>query len=455
VPFHLAFDDTDARDGMCSTFLVNRVLEAFPECDPVGLPRLVRLNPNVPWKTRGNAALALALGRGAGDPIAVAASLPAGRRHAYARAAPDDPVDPDEAFERLGAVLAEWARTDAEGTEPGWVVSRARPPRAFYERAVTDIVPLGDARAALEAAGARYSGLKGGRGLIGAAAALAWTPLDRTFEAIAYRAKPRWGSPRDVSEASVAAIGRAFPSTFDSYDDVNDEVVCVPSSPCPVLAGLRGDDPDALPRALATLVGESFAEWTLFETNQATDEHLVDLRPSEARALASARMPGRVLGEPWRAGGHAFVAFGDEGARVTLAAYAPTRALRDIVMALRPGDALIACGGLHAAPDNGLTLGLEKLRIDALAPRRVKVANPRCSACDRSMHSAGRGAGHRCKGCGAKAGEEAATWSDEPRRVPLGWHEAPARARRHLAMPLRRLGRSPQPLSAEPAMQAR
>ena len=32
--------------------------------DVIGNPRLVRLNPNIPWKTRGNGAISLQLGKG-------------------------------------------------------------------------------------------------------------------------------------------------------------------------------------------------------------------------------------------------------------------------------------------------------------------------------------------------------------------------------------------------------
>ena len=34
--------------------------------DIIGYPKLVRLNPNVPWKTRGNGAICLRVGKGIG-----------------------------------------------------------------------------------------------------------------------------------------------------------------------------------------------------------------------------------------------------------------------------------------------------------------------------------------------------------------------------------------------------
>ncbi|MEK6851015.1 MAG: DNA-binding protein, partial [Candidatus Thermoplasmatota archaeon] len=63
---HLGFDDTDSRRGLCTTWLATEFVREFRDWDLLGYPRLVRLNPNVPWKTRGNGAICLRLGRGRG-----------------------------------------------------------------------------------------------------------------------------------------------------------------------------------------------------------------------------------------------------------------------------------------------------------------------------------------------------------------------------------------------------
>jgi len=64
----LGVDDTDSPSGGCTTHLLTELVGLAHEhrLDVLGEPRLVRLNPNVPWKTRGNAALSLRLGRGHG-----------------------------------------------------------------------------------------------------------------------------------------------------------------------------------------------------------------------------------------------------------------------------------------------------------------------------------------------------------------------------------------------------
>ncbi|MEM0501968.1 MAG: DNA-binding protein, partial [Thermoplasmata archaeon] len=50
----IGVDDTDSSEGMCTTYLAPQILLKL-NLDLIGFPRLVRLNPNIPWKTRGNA----------------------------------------------------------------------------------------------------------------------------------------------------------------------------------------------------------------------------------------------------------------------------------------------------------------------------------------------------------------------------------------------------------------
>ncbi|MGH9987928.1 MAG: tRNA(Ile)(2)-agmatinylcytidine synthase, partial [Nitrososphaeraceae archaeon] len=59
---HIGLDDTDSTRGKCTThaayritdYLLNHKISEF-----VDYPLLIRLNPNIPWKTRGNGAVCL------------------------------------------------------------------------------------------------------------------------------------------------------------------------------------------------------------------------------------------------------------------------------------------------------------------------------------------------------------------------------------------------------------
>ena len=60
IGMFIGIDDTDSPQGMCTTYLgavlIRRLVREHMR---VHEARLVRLNPNVTWKTRGNAAVSL------------------------------------------------------------------------------------------------------------------------------------------------------------------------------------------------------------------------------------------------------------------------------------------------------------------------------------------------------------------------------------------------------------
>src|SRR5437899_11719908 len=63
VEFHIGIDDTDSPRGGCTTYTMSILSDRLQHegLELHGYPCLVRLNPNVPRKTRGNAATSLHL----------------------------------------------------------------------------------------------------------------------------------------------------------------------------------------------------------------------------------------------------------------------------------------------------------------------------------------------------------------------------------------------------------
>jgi len=425
-------DDTDSLRGMCTTFLATEIVRAATEeLDLIGYPRLVRLNPNIPWKTRGNGAIALRFGHGVGQPQEV--GWVEGRSVCSFRRARGS-EDPEALRPLMERLVERWSAFDDDATNPGFAILRRPPKSGFYWRTVRDVVFVEDALTVAQGLGI-IRGYKNGRGVIGAVAALAWRPRDRTYEILTYRDRSRWGTGRDVVAGSVMEMDREFGSTFNNYDYENGKVVLAPHSPCPVLFGIRGDVPNDLTGAMERLRGESPERWLLFETNQGTDDHVRpgdwSLRPQTATSIV-----GVVATTPWtRAGGH--VLFVLEGqARVTVAAYEPSKQFRQVVRSLRVGDRVQVWGSVRDEPRS---LNLEKIRILALAEDLVKVANPRCPQCGKRMKSLGRSEGYRCRNDRCRLPAGAAIARRNERRVALGVYEPPACARRHLALPLKRL----------------
>ncbi|QZP37589.1 tRNA(Ile)(2)-agmatinylcytidine synthase [Halobaculum magnesiiphilum] len=455
----LGIDDTDSRTaGMCSTYLAALVAEAIEDAGATVHRRLlVRLNPAVEHKTRGNAALAL---------------------HTDA--------DPAEALAISSDLIAEYAVADDPRTSPGVVVADRDPeavPDAvadFARDAVREFHDLGDALALADEVGFDHRGWGSdgepsadtaggdgdsddngdgagedavvGRGRIGALAAVgAWRAFDDwTYEHISYREFERCGTPREVDEASVfAAAEEAYPLAWDTVDRDEGEAVCVPNAPGPILYGIRGDDPEAVRRVADGIDGEPVERSALFVTNQGTDAHLRkgtlgDLREGgayrlecEVSAAPETRRGGHVFFEAAALGGGDAVATDDvdgdgpEAAAIDCVAFEPTKRFRDRVRDLRVGDRLTLCGEVADG-----TLKLEKFAVRDLV--ETVPAVPECPDCGRSMNSAGANQGYRCRDCGtSEAGKVEAPLE---RDLEPGWYEVPPCARRHISKPLVRGG---------------
>ncbi|GAB3675224.1 TiaS agmantine-binding domain-containing protein [Halopiger thermotolerans] len=430
----VGLDDTDSRErGMCTTYVAAQVAERLRrEGAAVARILLVRLNPAVEYKTRGNAALAI---------------------HAN--------CDPDRAFAIAREHLETLAETADERTNPGLVVADVSPDAdgddsipedvaAFTRRAIREELALEDATAVLERRGYRAWGAGNGRGRIGALAAVgAWRALEEwTYEYISYREPDRWGTPREVDPESVfAAADWGYPEVWDTVDRGENETVCVPHTPGPILHGIRGDDPDAVRAVADRIESEPVDSSQLFVTNQGTDVHLQDGSIDAVRDGRAYRLDGRVVTSPeTRRGGHVFFEItaptaaagsdeeterGDSDARLECAAFEPTKRFRNRVRSLRVGDRLTVCGEVSRG-----TLKLEKFAVRDLVT--TEQVTPTCPDCDRRMESAGRDQGYRCRDCGTTApGKEAVPLE---RDLEEGWYEVPPCARRHIAKPLIRGG---------------
>ncbi len=398
----IGIDDTDSPAGMCTTYLgavlARRLIRDHMQ---VREARLVRLNPNVTYKTRGNAAIAL-----------------------------DVVGDPDRAFAIACETVEELADFSCDNTNPGVVVACERLDPTFYERAVTDFCEIHDAVKLLDGAGAWYKGYKNRRGLIGATAAVASVLADSTSEILVYREPERWGTPREVDRDTLfAAEAVTFPHTWDTVDVVNNVVVCVPHTPDPVLFGIRGESPSWVMAARSIVQSEHPALEQIWVTNQGTDAHLIDGTCGALQEGLSYRVRGVVESAPETgAGGHVSFTIRDRGHSVRCMAYEPTKNFRHIVRELVPGDDVIAVGSYKKGSVN-----LEKMRVVSLAAP-VCTRPPVCSACNKRMTSAGTGKGFKCKKCGAHAREPEV--QEIPRTLMTGWYEVPPTARRHLAKPL-------------------
>lgn len=426
----LGVDDTDRPDGGCTTWVLTDLVRLARRhgLALTAWPRLVRLNPNIPWKTRGNAALAARFGLGRG-PARWAGEIDGERVAVHLRG-----EEPDAATARRFREAA-WQLVDgrspaAPGTDPALVATTLPPDPELYWKAVREVVEPSSTEAALRRLRAWWRARGDGRGVVGAAAAIAWPARRATWELIAYRRDDRVGTPREVDAASVIAAQEAEPSLFLCHDPRTRRLLVAPHTNCPILYGLRASDRAAAVRAARTVRSEPVDRKMLFRTNQGTGDHLVRATAATWLPYGSAIVRGSVADRP-RAlrGGHvAFVLTDRTGGEIRCVAFEPTKTLPVVAQKLLFGDEVEVWGGR----DREAVLRLEGLRLLRLASRDRRTA-PRCTACDRRAGSLGKGRGYRCPGCRSTFPPEAGVRQRLARDLALGAVHPTPSARRHLA----------------------
>jgi tRNA(Ile2)-agmatinylcytidine synthase len=416
VRIHLGIDDTDSLAGGCTTRIAASLVRTLDSKGAAFLdyPNLVRLNPNIPWKTRGNGAVCLRI---------------------------ESELDAEEVLELAAEEIERSSRLGDPGTDPGIVVFVDRVPSDITEfsmEALTRVVTPDEAVSAVSNVGAEALSYGSTQGIIGALAAVG-TRLDDdyTFELIAYRSKGFIGKLRLVDMESVLRMNEEMKEvTFNNVDPETGRILITPRGPDPILCGVRGESPEAVYRAFHMLrFREPIEAWMIFRTNQGTDAHLVRrCRISALQDHSAVVVEGLVKEKPRTIrGGHVIFLLEDETGSVHCAAYEPTGRFREIVRKLEPMDSVRAFGGVRAADKEiPRTLNLEKLKILKLA-RCMSSLNPVCPQCGKRMKSAGKGQGYRCERCGAPASSkiQQVVGRDLEERVYL----PPPRAHRHLTKP--------------------
>jgi tRNA(Ile2)-agmatinylcytidine synthase len=424
VQLHIGIDDTDSRKGGCTTYIAARLVETISNLGIqfVDYPNIIRLNPNIPYKTRGNAAVALRV------------EVPKG--------------DYDLLQEAVLQEIEEHSQFGRVGTDPAVVFVRKRPTRAvreFSHRALWDVLREEDAIRVIRSEGESAVAYGTKIGLVGALAAVGQRLTgDHTFELVAYRTKSNCGTRRRVDEESVKRMDkRTTPRTFNNYDFQNRRMLITPHGPDPVLLGIRGETPNVVREAFSLIrIREPVERWVIFRTNHGTDAHLTGA-PSN-RPLGPNRpvvVRGMVSEPPWRIhGGHVFFTLRDRDGEWTCAAFEPTGKFKEIVARLLPGDQVTAYGAAKKIQTRrSLTVNLEKLKIHALA-EVGDLENPRCPLCHKHMKSAGRGQGFRCRKCSVTFPKSRKVLRTAYRTVTTELFVPALKAHRHLTKPLSRYG---------------
>ncbi len=414
---HLGIDDTDSVRGHCTTYLAALIVEDLLKqgASFVDYPNLIRLNPNIPWKTRGNAAVALRF-----------QSENAQRAFATAKNLLIENSDAKEGLSDPGIVMH-------AGDVPSDVVE-------FSKRALYTVLSRHEAENIIGKNRMQHYAEGSKRGLIGAVAAIGnLLHDDHTFEIIAYRDRNHNGI-RMVKKESVIKMDERFSEfTFNNYDASSERVLICPHGPDPVLCGIRGEEPRVLVKALSSLeIQEPVERYVLFRSNQGTAEHLA--HPIQFRAYSAGFFRGKIADSPKiQIGGHVFFNVFDGKQTIKCACYEPAGDLRKVVLSLIAGDVVEVGGGVRrATKKNPPVLNMEYLKVIKLA-KKIISQNSLCPACRKRMKSEGKGKGFTCPDCGRFARKKIAKVT--PRSIKEGLYLPPLHSQRHLTKPLKRYGK--------------
>ncbi|MCQ6254159.1 tRNA(Ile)(2)-agmatinylcytidine synthase [Methanocaldococcus sp.] len=414
---YIGIDDTDSPFKYCTTYIGTLLIEELKNNGYfVDMPKLIRMNPMVKYKTRGNGGVAIHV-------LNKDLSL----------------NDIDEIKNITIRIVEKYTDFECENTNPGIVFldeNKYKENRGklkeYYKEVLYKIVSIDYAEKFILKIGGDYIKYKLGRGIVGALGAISATP-PFTYELLAYRKKEMWGKKRVINENSVIKMDKeTFPYTFDNYDYENNKILITPNTPCPVLFGIRGINPEILLKAMNMIEGEKPERFMIFKTNQGTDVHLRPMKIKDIYPNTGVIVYGRVVENPKDIeGGHVIFRIFDNTGKIDCVSYEPTKKFRDVIRKLIVGDYIAVYGTVREKP---LGINIEKIKILKLEKKYIK--DKKCPYCGGTLKAKGKKTGYKCKKCKKLIGYDEIRKIEVERDLKIGFYEVPGSARRHLSKPI-------------------
>ena len=414
---HIGIDDTDSPKGMCTTFLAYKIVKFLEKnkVQFVDYPSLIRFNPNIPWKTRGNGAVRLSIKTN----------------------------NPKKIKNKITKFVDDYSETK-NGANPGLVFYEneiVTPSfHKFSELALWKLISREKAKQFILENKIDSFYLGNGQGLVGAIGAIGYKFSDHTFELLSYRKKSQFGKKRIIAKDSVKNMQSVtFPETFNSYDIESDRALITPHGPDPVFYGIRGENAESVVTASKIVkANEKLDGYMVFKSNQGTSDHLKnELDVNDLRPYTSGFLVGQVCSNPiMMQGGHVFFSIRVKDKKIKCGIYKPTK-ITTIAQNLILNDKIRIGGGIRKASKNHERIvNVEFLDVMELA-KDIRVSNPSCKKCSKKMKSKGSKQGFECTKCGSKSSSKIT--SEIPRKIQCKLYLPVMSAHRHLTRPYQRI----------------
>ena len=425
---HIGIDDTDSPKGMCTTFLAYKIINRLKKenVDFLDFPNLVRFNPNIPWKTRGNGAVG----------FKISTSNP----------------------KKIKNLIKKFVKQYSDvknGANPGLVFCQDKKiPDEFLKLssdAMWKLIRRNEAKKILSKYNLDFFYLGNGQGLIGATSVIGYNFEDQTYELLSYRKTSQFGKKRFLNKSKVKQMQeKTYPNTFNSFDLKKNKVLLMPHGPDPVFYGVRGEDSRTLISASKMIQPkEKLAGYLIFKSNQGTGDHLKnEIDVNNFSPYTSGKLQGIVDTKPIvTKGGHIFFSIISKNIKIHCAVYKPTQ-ITGIAKELIVGDKINVGGGIRKATKTfPRVLNLEFIEILKLK-KKSKLVNPFCKKCKKHMKSKGKNQGYQCVKC-----KKTSTHKNRQfitRLVKEQIYIPDVSAHRHLTKPVQRMKQKSKPEKFNP-----
>ncbi len=415
---NIGFDDTDSPKGMCTTYLAYKLVDSLKKekVEFLDYPRLIRFNPNIPWKTRGNGAVALKVKTRKPDLIK-------NKVIRFVKKFSDlkNGANPAVVFFESTDIPEEFTQ--------------------FSKHALWQLISRNHAKKFVADHNLESFYIGNGQGLVGAIGAIGYRFSDHTFELLSYRKKSQFGKKRKLIADSVRQMQeKTYPRTFNSYDTKKQKILFAPHGPDPVFFGIRGEDVSSLLDASQLIkTQEKPAGHMIFKSNQGTGDHLQnEIDVHSLRPYCSGIVRGVVSVEPKiEKGGHVMFAIKKDDIEIKCAVYKETGITKHATN-LIAGDKICVGGGIRkASSKHNRVLNVEFFQVLNLEKKLIPV-NPACTKCKKHMKSKGKGQGFECVRCGKKSPKKEI--KQISRQIKKQIYIPQVSAHRHLTRPQQRLG---------------
>lgn len=416
---HIGIDDTDSLDNGCTTYIGALFLDFLKRqnCKFLDYPYLIRLNPNIPFKTRGNAAVCI-------------------------KVKYEKNMDLKLIEKFFKEILIKFFKKQNNKPQPALCLFIGDIPNEiekFYKKSLIKVINLSEALKLANKYNIRLNYTELGlNGIIGAIAAIGANLNKKfTYELLTYRNLSEKTTIRPINQKKVIQLEKLFGNyIFYNYDAEKKRILITPHGKDPVLFGIRGLDPLKLIEAMKFLDIEKYIEaWVIYKTNQGTDVHLNYAKKNLTYDEYSVIFDEFIIKEDpiIIPGGHVILKVKSKEKDVEIAVYKESGIMNTKARFLKKNDIIMVGGGLKKI--NGKTvINAEKIIIRDLA-EEIEIKKPVCS-CGLQLKSLGDGKGFKCKNCKKKIPIQYYLVIKKERKLKKNEILLPPiRSRRHLTKP--------------------